>query len=67
MTIEGLASLLKKSRDNQLEEATRRTPLKTLERVVFIDSTWPQSYSIRTVRVHLYNKSTAFYHFPIKT
>ena len=60
MTIEKLASLLKKSRDNQLEKAA---PLKMLEKVVFIDSTWPQSYGIRTVRVTCF----IFYHFPFET
>ena len=62
MTIEKLASLLKKGRKNQLEKAA---PLKMLEKVVFIDSTWPQSYGIRTVRVTC-TKVLYFIIFPLK-
>ena len=47
LTIEELASLLKKDKD----QPSLAAPLRKLERVVFIDSTWSQSYAIRTVRV----------------
>lgn len=47
LTIEGLAALLNKDKDQILVD----TPLKNLQRVVFIDSTWSQSYGIRTVRI----------------
>ena len=47
MSIEELASLLLKKTEDRFSLSV---PLKRLERVVFIDSTWSQSYSIRTVR-----------------
>ena len=47
LTIEELASSLKKDKD----QPSLAAPLRKLERVVFIDSTWSQSYAIRTVRV----------------
>ena len=47
MSIEELASLLLKKTEDRFSLSA---PLKRLERVVFIDSTWSQSYSIRTVR-----------------
>ena len=65
LSIEKLASLLKKSKD----QVPTTVPLKKLERVVFIDSTWSQSYGIRTVRnlMQLMKQlAAAFYLSPLK-
>ena len=46
LTIEELTCSLKNGKDQPSVAA----PIKKLERVVFIDSTWSQSYGISTVR-----------------